>query len=108
MLVRFGSTATESIVMFGDVAVQLIKMLGATGVVPGALSAQDIPAALQRLRSELAARSAQESQAGADEDAEKDDDERDAHVALAHRAVPLIDLLERAAAAEAAVMWERI
>ena len=53
MLVKFSSTATESITMFGDPASQLIKMLGASGKVPGAISADDIPAALERLQRQL-------------------------------------------------------
>ena len=51
MLVQFRSPATETITMFGDVAVQLLKLMGATGASPAALSAEDVPAALQRLES---------------------------------------------------------
>src|SRR5882757_9161247 len=54
MLVRFSSTATEPLIMFGDVAIQLIKMMGASGTIPGALYAADIPAAITRLRQQLA------------------------------------------------------
>jgi hypothetical protein len=109
MLVRFSSTATGTITMFGDSATQLIKMLGASGAIPGAISADDIPAALQRLRQQLqahAAASATSEQHDADED--KDDDEQDQQpqIALATRAIPLIDLLERASTGDAPVMWE--
>ena len=49
MLVTFRSTATESITMFKDVAVQLLKLMGATGRIPGALGPEDVGPALQRL-----------------------------------------------------------
>lgn len=90
--------------MFGDSATQLIKMLGASGAIPGALSADDIPAALRRLRQQLQAQAAQtEAPQQADDEEEED---RQPQIALATRALPLIDLLERASASHAAVMWE--
>ena len=45
MLVQFSSPATETITMFGNAAVQLLKLMGATGRVPGGLSADDVPPA---------------------------------------------------------------
>jgi Domain of unknown function (DUF1840) len=106
MLVRFSSTKTESITMFGDVAVQLIGLLGASGAIPGAIGPEDIPAAVQRLRQHL-----KSSQAPHSERSEAGRDKGDAKnceppVALATRAEPLIGLLERAAAAKAPLMWE--
>ena len=106
MLVRFSSVATESITMFGDVAVRLIKMMGATGAVPSALSAADIPAAVSRLRQQIDAAAVAE-QTAAERRTEEDDEDREPAIALATRAAPLIDLLERAAAADAPLMWER-
>ena len=38
MLVKFRSPATESITMFGEAATQLLKLMGATGRVPGGLA----------------------------------------------------------------------
>jgi hypothetical protein len=103
MLVRFSSTATGSITLFGDSAAQLINMLGASGAIPGAISAEDIPAALKRLRQQLQAQAATPEQRDGDDE---DNKEREPQIALATRAVPLIDLLERASAGNAPVMWE--
>ena len=36
--------------MFGKTALQLIKMMGHSGVVPSAIMAEDVPAALDRLK----------------------------------------------------------
>jgi hypothetical protein len=107
MLVRFKSTATDSINMFGDSAQQLIKMLGGSGNVPGAISAADIPAALSRLRQQLQTLAAVEaSQASNGKEDDEDDKDKQPSVALSARAQPLIDLLERAGKAGEPVMWE--
>jgi hypothetical protein len=124
MLVTFKSKATESITMFGDVAAPLLKMMGASGKVPGALSAGDVAGALQHLETSVerlkaqthaqpAAPAAMNEDWGGedDESANKDDGkagdkDREPPVAIATRAVPLISLLKRAAAAKADVIWE--
>lgn len=112
MLITFRSSATETITMFQEVALQLIKLMGHSGTVPGALAAQDVAPALQALEAAIdqqkaAARAPQET----DEDEAADDDEdedreRAPMVDLPTRAVPLINLLRRAAAADAEVLWE--
>jgi len=104
MLVRFSSVETESITMFGDVAVRLIKMLGASGTVPGAISAKDIPAALAQLRQQLQLPNVNASPKKPTKEGEED---RDPPIALATRAAPLIDILQRASAGDAPVMWEK-
>lgn len=113
MLVIFRSTATESITMFHDVAVQLLKLMGATGRVPGALSPDDVGPALQRLETateqiragtHLTAARPADNEDSKNED--EDDEEREPPVDLATRAVPLLSILKRAAAAHAEIMWE--
>jgi hypothetical protein len=104
MLVKFSSTATGSITMFGDIATQLIKMLGATGKVPGAMSAEDLPVAIAQLKTQLA------QQASIDSDVQDDDEEDKSKqpISLSSRAMPLIDLLQRASDKQAPVMWEAV
>jgi hypothetical protein len=99
MLVRFDSRV-GGFTMFGDVAVQLLKMTGHSGTVPSALLAQDIPQALERLEAKLAAAPAAAGDAG---------DEKDGtpKVSLRQRAHPLIDLLRRAAKADCDVLWDK-
>jgi Domain of unknown function (DUF1840) len=104
--------------MFKDVAVELLRLMGATGHIPGGLNAADTRAALTRLETaidriraethaETPARPADNEDWGAEADAEEDKDlDREPPVAIAARAVPLISLLKRAAAADAAVTWE--
>ena len=107
MLVRFSSTATESILMFEDSAARLIRMMGASGRIPGALYPADVPDAVERLRTGLARLPAAESAADhGPREEHGDDDERGYSVSLAMRAAPLLDLLQRAGEQEADVMWE--
>lgn len=96
MLVKFDSKV-GSFVMFGDVAVPLLKLMGMSGDLPGAVLAADIPPALARLKGGATG-------AQADPHAPAGDD--GGSVTLRKRAVPLIDLLERAARKNAAVTWD--
>jgi hypothetical protein len=101
MLVTFSCPAYADITMFGDVAVRLLKMMGHGGTVPGALLAEDVQAALERLE---AAIEAEEQLPEPLESAEGEDDEPP--VSLPHRALPLIELLKAAAKAKCNVMWD--
>ncbi len=104
MLVTFKTEAHANITMFGEVAVTLLKLMGHSGAIPGALLAEDVPAALERLQAAVS----ESPDAPLDPTAgtgDKDDGTQP-HVSLAHRALPLIQLLEAAAAAGKNVMWE--
>jgi hypothetical protein len=97
MLVRFDSKAGQ-ITMFGDVAVKLLRMMGQSGAVPGAMLTAEIGGAVQRLRQAVGAEPASTRQKSAPEE--------ETPVALSQRAFPLIELLERAAKIGADVIWE--
>jgi len=96
MLVTFTSKAYADITMFGDVALALLKMMGNSGTVPSAILAADIPAVLSRLTAAINA----EKASSAIEDA------GDLAVSMAHRALPLINLLTAAAKENCDVMWK--
>ena len=101
MLVTFKTKAQGDITMFGDVAVELLKLAGLSGTVPTAILAADTAATLARLESALAHVKTPDAGGAADTDS---DDER--RVPLARRALPLIALLRHAAAAGTDVMIE--
>lgn len=102
MLVTFTCKAYADITMFGDVAVHLLKLMGHSGTVPGALKAEDIPAALEHLQRGVESETKLEA---TDSSGTEDNDEE--YVSLRHRALPLIDLLKAAAQADTDVMWDR-
>jgi hypothetical protein len=105
MLVTFQTKAYSDITMFGDVAKRLLKLMGHSGTVPSAIAAEDVPAALDRLRAAIARERAVESDAG---ETVVDDQEREQpRVGIAQRAYPLIELLSAAAAAECGVSWRQ-
>ncbi len=104
MLVTFHTKAYADITMFGDVAVRLIKMMGLSGTVPSALMAEDVPRALATLKAAVARADAQETAA---QGREKKDEEMEPPVSTTHRALPLIDLLQAAAADKRDVMWDK-
>jgi hypothetical protein len=98
MLVTFTTEAYADITMFGDVALAMLKMMGHSATVPGAILAEDVPAALARLTAAI--------EAGKALPPVEDKDADEPVVSMAHRALPLIDLLAAAAKAESNVMWK--
>ncbi len=107
MLVTFTTNAYSDITMFGTAAVALLKLMGQSGNVPGAIMAEDVPAALTQLNDELQRISAEQS-APADSvstDDNSDDDENEVAIGLDKRAGPLVKLLEAAIAAKENVLW---
>ncbi|HHX8267678.1 MULTISPECIES: DUF1840 domain-containing protein [Vibrio diabolicus subgroup] len=104
MLITFRCHSHSNVTMFGDIAIKMIKMMGHSGSVPGSISVQDIPDALSRLTSALAAQEAIEknnSQA-----MEEDEEQEEQTVSLGRRAFPLIELLKSAIKEECEVMWD--
>jgi hypothetical protein len=105
MLVTCRSKSWSNITMCGDVAVCRWTMLGQCGTVPGALRAGDVPAALARLKQELATVSP-EHESGPNAAPAAEDADAPPVVGLRLRAYPLIQLLSAAAQQECDVMWD--
>ena len=108
MIVHF-STRTGALTLHGDAAVALLRAMGHSGTVPGAILAPELPAALAHLRrtlDELAAHPPQSPPTRA-EDEDDEEREREPPVSLRMRAVPLIDMIETAIARGSDLMWDR-
>ena len=97
MLITFICNAHENITMFGEVAVQLIKMMGHSGTVPSAILAADVPAAFAQLTQAIDRGPSKSS---------VDDEDSEPGVSLRHRALPLIELLQAAAKEKCDVLWK--
>ncbi len=107
MLVTFRTKAYPNITMFGDVAKQLLNIMGLSGTIPSAIKAEDVPAALARLEAAIAQRQAADAaQARVDDDQSRDDYDAPRKVTLSQRAVPLLELLRTAVANNTDVMWD--
>lgn len=104
MLVTFTCKAYADITMFGDIAKRLLIMMGHSGTVPGAIAAEDVPAALDSLKHAI------ETENTAPPADSRPDDQHDNPaqpvVSLKHRALPLIELLTAAAKEDCYVMWK--
>jgi len=100
MLVTFSTQAYADITMFGNVALAMLKMMGHSASVPGAIMAEDVVDALHRLRAAIEADKQASPQV-------KDMDADEPVVSMAHRALPLMNLLAAAVKAETYVTWQR-
>ncbi|KTC81554.1 DUF1840 domain-containing protein [Legionella brunensis] len=100
MLVTFYSDAYENIVMFGHIAQHLLKLMGHSGTVPGAIVAEEVPEALSRLQSSI-----EENPQQGSASKPRDNDEDEPEVSLAHRALPLVNMLKAASKAQCNIMW---
>ncbi|MGA7949553.1 MAG: DUF1840 domain-containing protein [Thiobacillaceae bacterium] len=98
MLVTFTTKAYADITMFGDIALAMLRMMGHSTTVPGAILAEDVPAALNRLTAAIEAEKASPPVQNQDSD--------EPAVSMSHRALPLINLLAAAARANSNVMWK--
>lgn len=101
MLITFSTPAHGDVTMFGDVALQLLKMMGRDDTVPSAFYAEDVQSALQRLKAAL-----DQAHSTPSPNVLSEDEGDEATVSLSHRALPLIELLEAAVLEKGAVMWE--
>lgn len=96
MIVTFSTPAHADITMFGDVAQQMLKIMGHSGTVPSAFNPQDLQAALAKLEQAAAESKAAEQQPDPDVEFKP---------GLSQRAMPLISLLKAAIDQNEDVMW---
>lgn len=101
MLVTFSCDAHENITMFGEVAIGLLKLMGHSGTVPSALLAQEVPEALDRLQNAI-----ESVKKNPPPKPTKNDEDEEPPISLAHRAIPLIELLQDAVRKKCNVMWK--
>ena len=99
MLVTFETQSFPRITFFADVARRLLKLMGQSGNVPGALAPEDVDGARQALQKAVDRDDIEDPQDSHDEEEEGE------AVSIRHRALPLLDLLAAAAAAKAHVTW---
>lgn len=98
MLVTFKTQSSGDVTQFGTVAQTLLKMMGRNNKVPGALYAEDVPAALSALQRAIDELPAEPPTA--------DDESEEPPVSMKNRAMPLIQLLSAAVESEDGVSWE--
>lgn len=97
MIYKFKSAATGDLIMLGAHGDQLLRLLGREPAPRGIIEVADMPAATSMLMAAVAR----------DETPADDDDAETAQpsVGLRQRLWPMIEMLRRAQAADAAVVW---
>ncbi|MDO9317894.1 MAG: DUF1840 domain-containing protein [Gammaproteobacteria bacterium] len=106
MIIKFKSDQAGEFIMMGHVALPLLRMMGGSGNTEGAVSGELLDEALQKLEAALqqTASSANETADGAED--EKDEEEKQPKVGVSTRALPLLEMLRKAKAADGYVMWQ--
>ena len=104
MLVTFTTNAYSDITMFGSAAQALLKLMGQSGNVPGAIMAEEVPQALEKLKAGLM-KISEESAEQTSSAENNEDEEKEVPIGLDKRAGPLINLLEAAIASKGNVLW---
>jgi len=101
MLVTFTCNAYQNITMFYDVAKRLFKMIGYNEAESGVIRSEDTLEVLLRLKKAIEVDKDQPILENC-----QSDDSKEQTVNIAHRAYPLIEMLEAAAKEKCDVMWE--
>ncbi|MEC5398640.1 DUF1840 domain-containing protein [Uliginosibacterium sp. H1] len=106
MLITFQSPAGADVIMFGEIAQQLLQVLGKDPQDrQGIVTEAQLPAAISALQAAIANDRAQARPEPEDEEGEERPRGMAAPVSLAQRAVPLLDLLGHAQREGKPVTW---
>ncbi len=105
MLYKFKSKATGDVIMLEAQGRRLVEIIGKTPGPTGIVLPEQMPAALQALEQAIADEEARQQAEDAAARAEGQAPPRREGVSLRQRAVPLMDMLRRAAKTEHAITW---
>ena len=112
MIITFQSPASGDVIMFGDVAKRMMKLMGKDETDKGIVTVEQLPEAIARLKAAI--EEDKQQRAGVSEDdlpqTEPDRSRGNAqgsrpYVTLAQRAVPLLELLEWSLKKKKPVVW---
>lgn len=105
MLVVFTNKSGGTVEMFEKAALELIKLMGCREAVPSAISAEDLPTALETLQTALLDIRKEEQAAEQDNDDEEEDD-KPQPVGMGARAFPLTELIKQTIKDGSFLMWD--
>ena len=110
MIVTFKTKVSGDVIYFKDIALQLLGLMGRDDKVPSALFAEDVTAALTQLQQGLAkvaeAERVKVEQAEAALMADNRNKTGKSYISLNTRAIPLLELLQKAEKKHSPVQWE--
>ncbi|MES3007941.1 MAG: DUF1840 domain-containing protein [Pseudomonadota bacterium] len=105
MIIKFKSDKAGEFIMMGHVALPLLRMMGGSGNTEGAVSGELLDEALQKLETALQ-RAAAPPASDSDSTEEREEEDRQPKVGVSTRALPLLEMLRKAKAADGYVMWQ--
>ncbi|MCE9657106.1 MAG: DUF1840 domain-containing protein [Burkholderiales bacterium] len=97
MLYVFRSKADADLIMLEPVGNQLLRILGREPAPRGIIEAAALPAAIQAIEAAVAAERGQDNAA--------EEDLKEKRVGLAQRAWPMLEMMKRALAEKADIVW---
>lgn len=98
MLITFTSRKSASVMMFGEIAKQMMRLVGKEPTDQGTVTVADLPAAIAKLKAAIAL-----DRGGAQ--VTTSDDSEEIAVGAAQRALPLLTLFEESLKGDAPVVW---
>lgn len=104
MIITFCSPASGDVIMFGDVARQMMTLMGKTVSDEGIVTVEQLPDAIARLRAAMTEDKARR-QGHQDDEEEARPGMGGGPVSLTQRAVPLLELLEWSLKKHKPVTW---
>lgn len=106
MLIIFKSPADGDVIMFEKNAKEMLRILGKDPTEPkGILTVEQLPAAIDAVKAAIAADKARQAERSPDEDDPDQDVKPEGAVSFFQRAVPLLEMLERALKDREPVTW---
>src|SRR6478609_6045148 len=105
MLYKFKSKATGDLIMLEPNGRQVLQIIGKDAGPTGIIQPPQMASAIQALESAMAREEADQKQADADAKAKGEKAGRPEGISLRQRAVPFIDMLQRAEKAGEDVVW---
>ncbi len=107
MITTFKSKASGDVIMFGDVAENMMRVMGKEPTAQGIVTVEQLPDAISRLKQAIAEDKQARAQAAGDErpQYEAAPGGKRPYVAFAERAVPLLELLEASLRKSVPVVW---
>jgi hypothetical protein len=96
----FRSRADADLIMMGPAGDQLLRIMGREPAARGIIEAAALPAAIQAIEAAVAAERREHAK-----DDESEEDRKEPRVGLAQRAWPMLEMMKRAQAEKADIVW---
>ena len=106
MLVKFTSSTSGQIMMFAQVARQLLDLVGKDCSARGVITTEQLPEAIERLRAATAEHKTHSTTHGEADNEDGSDEQDGSPIGLGQRAYPMIELLEWTRKEDGFVLWE--